>query len=141
MSSFGATVFVPTSTPTTKKIPRKSSRIVLSPSREKAAPIEELFFSGASSGMRTDISHKADNSVMAAKIGKRYCQLPRTPAANDAMKGPQNDDTAFTTCPTVSELVSASPLTTFVSRGFSDTCRIVLPMPSSTKATMQVTRL
>ena len=57
------------------------------------------------------------------------------------MKGPQNDETALTTWPAVSELVSASPLTTLVSSGLSDTWRIVLPMPSSTNAVMHVARL
>ncbi len=55
------------------------------------------------------MSHAAESSVMSAKIGKRYCQLPSVPAANAAMKGPQNDETAFDDLPAVSELVSASP--------------------------------
>ena len=75
---------------------------------------------------------------MSAKIGKRYCQLPSVPAANAAMKGPQNDETALTTWPAVSELVSASPLTTLVSSGLSDTCMSALPMPSSEKETIIV---
>ncbi len=57
------------------------------------------------------------------------------------MNGPQNDDTALTTCPAVSELVSVSGRTTFVSSGLSDTCSSVLPMPSRAKAAMQVARL
>ena len=58
-----------------------------------------------------------------------------------SMKGPQNEDTAFTTCPAVSELVRVSGRTTLLSRGFSETCSSVLPMPNSAKAVMQVPRL
>ena len=110
-------------------------------SRANVAPTGEACGASASSRMGVHMSHAAESSVMSAKIGKRYCQLPSVPAANAAMKGPQNDETALTTWPAVSELVSASPLTTLVSSGLSDTWRIVLPMPSSTNAVMHVARL
>ena len=71
----------------------------------------------------------------------RYFQFPKAAVAARAMKGPQKEDTAFTTCPPVRQLVRRSPFTTFVRSGFRDTCRRVLPMPSRTNATMQETKV
>ena len=79
--------------------------------------------------------------VNKAKIGKRYCQFPSTVAANAAINGPQKDETAFSTCPAVNELASTFPFTTFVSNGFNDTCKMVLPIPSKAKAIRHVYRL
>jgi hypothetical protein len=120
----------------------KKSRIWLSFSSENVAPTELPDCRETSSlGIEVIISQSDERSVIAAKIGKRYCQLPKTFTAKTAIIGPMNDETALTTCPAVSELVSDSPDTTFVSSGLSDTCRIVLPIPSSAKATMQVAKL
>ena len=68
-----------------------------------------------------NISHAVDTSVMMAYIGNRYFHDPKVFAANAAMRGPQNAETALTTWPAVSALVSFLLSTMFVSNGFSDT--------------------
>lgn len=87
--------------------------------------------------MGVAISQRVDTSEMPAKIGNIQTQFPSFEAAKAAMKGPLNDETALMTWPAVSELERARLSTTFVSSGLSDTCRIVLPMPSRAKATRQ----
>ena len=57
------------------------------------------------------------------------------------MNGAHTAETAFTTCPAVSELESMSPFTTLVSSGFKETCRMVLPIPKRTQASIQLWKL
>ena len=119
----------------------KSMSIFPSPSREVTEAKDDCFPDASCSSMCVSISHMPAMSVNAAKMGKMYFQLPSVLAAKAAMKGPQKEDTALTTWPAVSELVSASPLTTLVSRGLSDTWRMVFPMPRNTNPIMQVAKL
>ena len=54
------------------------------------------------------------------------------------MNGPQNEETALTTCPAVRLLVNSFwSVTTLFNKGLSDTCRMVLPIPNKAYPTRQ----
>jgi hypothetical protein len=51
-----------------------------------------------------------------------------------AMYGAKNEAIALMNCPNVSELANLSPLITLATKGLSDVCIRVLPMPKSENA-------
>ena len=127
---------VQTSTPTMKKIPKKSSRIFLSLSR---ARVFEILLSETIAVFCSVIgvaqSHRPEMRVMAPMIGKHryhFCSSPppKYVTARRTMYGPTNEHTALTTWAPVSAGVrNLSFVMTSLRRGMSDTCRMALPMP------------
>ena len=93
--------------------------------------------------MGVKYSQRADTNVMAPSTGKARYQLslsppPSTFTAKSMMNGPQNEETALTTCPAVRLLVNSFwSVTTLFNKGLSDTCRMVLPIPNKAYPTRQ----
>ena len=133
----GIMMFNPTSTPTIKRIPRKSNKTFRSSSSDRVERSPARLTSSRLSGMpkHNQISDSRETTAYKRNV---HFQLPQQDAAAPTRIGPRKEERDLMNCPNVSVLATLPADTTPAISGLSETCRIVLLIPSRANANQQI---
>lgn len=116
--------------PTWHIIPKKHSAISGFFSNPKQSAKLEGLPVISSSCTLSRASKTTASTETTANTGNSTCHFPKCTAPHAAKIGATKDAIALTNCPNVSAPDNFSSLIKLDTNGFSDTCIIVLPMPS-----------